>query len=795
MKLLLRMVLLVSALAARAEDTEFEVADIRVEGLQRIGEGAVFNALPVNIGDRIGPQRIREALRALNDTGFFRDVELRRDESVLIVVVQERPTIRTFDLAGNKIMKTEDLSKSLRNVGLDSAKVLNRYMLEDVRQYLIDQYFARGRYDVGVDVRVDEQPGNLVDIHVDIDEGKVARVRQINVVGNERFSDQELLAGMELKAHNLLSFYRGDDRYSRQSLSGDLEKLRSYYMDRGYADFEITSTQVALAPEKDDLFITVNVFEGTTWKTGEVKLAGRFVVPEEILRQYIVVKPGDTYSQRLIAVSEQGLRERLNEAGFGYAEVAAVPSPNAQTGEIALTFQIEPNARTYVRHVIFNGVEHTNDEVLRREMRQLEGAVLSNASITRSRERLQRLPYIEDVATETKRVEGTADLVDIDVTVEERPSSQIGGGIGYSERQSVMLQGSYIDSNLFGTGDRLAVDLNGGKYGQVFSVSHTAPYFMADGVSRSLNASYIERDRLTSSFSQFTTQTHSAGVGFGYPLSEDQFFNVGLQYSHEDLATAFSSSTQLRDWVRENGDFYFRRVGRERILGTLLDTVEITGSWLYDSRDRSLFPTRGGSHRLSVSYAPPVNDVSYVTANFRSQQFFHIPGADWLDRFPLSVTTNLGWSRAFGDTTAVPPHRHVFTGGSDSVRGFRDGTLGPRDSLGNPYGGDAGVSAQFEAIIPLPAKFQSSARLSLFYDIGQSFFLGDTEFRNPRGDRTDYRFDLGELRSSAGIALQWLSPMGLFRLSYAVPLRWQDATPREYGDDVEEIQFSVGKAF
>jgi len=796
MKRLLQITLLVSALAAHAEDPlEFEVADIRVEGLQRVSEGAVFNSLPVNIGDRVGTQRIREALRALNDTGFFRDVELRRDESTLVVVVQERPTIRTFDLKGNKAIKTEDMSKSLRNVGLASGKILNRYMLEDVRQYLVDQYFARGHYDVHVDVRVEDQPGNLVDVHVDIDEGKVARIRQINVVGNERFRDEELLAGIELKAHNLLSFYRGDDRYSRQALSGDLETLRSYYMDRGYADFEITSTQVALAPEKDELFITVNVFEGTTWKTGAVKLAGRFLVPEEILRQFVLVRPGDTYSQRLIAMSEQRLRERLNEAGFGYAEVAAVPSPNAETGEIALTFQIEPNARTYVRHINFKGVEHTNDEVLRRELRQLEGAVLTNASITRSQERLQRLPYIDKVETETRRVEGAADLVDIDVTVEDGASSTLGGGIGYSERQSFMLQGSYIDSNLFGTGDRLAVELNGGKYTQVFSVAHTDPYFTADGVARSFNASYVERDRLTSSFSQFTTQTYSAGFGIGYPLSEEQFFNVGLIYSHENLATAFSSSTQLRDWVRNNGDYYFRRVGRDRILGTLLDTVEITGSWLYDSRNRSLFPTRGGSHRLSVSIAPPVNDVSFVSASFRSQQFFHIPGAEWLDRFPLSVTTNLGWSRALGDTTAVPPHRHVFTGGSDSVRGFRDGTLGPRDSLGNPYGGDAGVSAQFEAIIPLPAKFQTSARLSLFYDIGQSFYLGDTEFRNPRGDRTDYRFDLGELRSSAGIALQWLSPMGLFRLSYAVPLRWQDATRREYGDDVEEIQFSVGTAF
>jgi len=797
MKLLSGIVLLVSAFGAMAEEpSAFEVTGIRVEGLQRISEGTVFNTLPINIGDRIGAQRVREALRALNDTGFFRDVEMRREEpGVLIVVVQERPSIRAFDVKGNKEVKTEDLTKSLRSVGLASGKILNRSTLEDARQYLIEQYFSRGRYDVRVDAKVEEQGNNTVDVHLDIAEGKRARIRQINVVGNTRFSDKALLEGLELKSHNLLSFYKGDDRYSRQSLEGDLEKLRSYYMDRGYADFEITSTQVALAPEKDDLFITVNVYEGTTWKLGAVKLAGRFVVPEEELRQYLVVKPGEQYSQRLIAASEQALRDRLGVAGFGFADVATVPTANAETGEISLTFQVEPNSRTYVRRINFDGVERTRDEVLRRELRQLEGAVLSNAALTRSEERLERLPYIEKVDTETKRVEGTSDLVDVDVTVKEGPSSQLGGGIGYSERQSFLLNGSYIDSNLFGSGDRLAIDINGGRYGQVYSVSHTDPYFTMDDVSRSFSASYVERERLTSSFSQFTTQTYSAGASVGYPISENQFLNIGLTYSHENLATVSSSSTQLRDWVRSNGDDYFRRVGSDRILGTILDSVEITGGWLFDSRDRSLFPTRGGSHRVSFAVTPPGNEVTYLTANVRSQQFFRLPGADWLDRFPLVVTTNLGWSTAFGDTTAVPPHRHVFTGGSDSVRGFRDGTLGPRDSLGNPYGGDAGLSTQFEAIIPLPSKFQSSARLSLFYDIGQSFYQGDTEFRNKRGDRTDYRFDLGELRSSAGVAIQWLSPMGLFRFSWAMPLRYQSETRREFGDELEPFQFSVGTAF
>jgi outer membrane protein insertion porin family len=797
MKLLLRIALLVSAYTAQAEEVAaFDVTGIRVEGLQRISEGTVYNTLPINIGDRINARRVREALRALNDTGFFRDVEMRREEpGVLIVVVQERPSIRTFDVKGNKEIKTEDLMKSLRNAGLASGKILNRSTLEDIRQYLIEQYFSRGRYDVRVDAKVEEQAGNLVDVHVDIAEGKRARIRQINLVGNERFSDKDLLAGLELQSHNLLSFYKGNDRYSRQQLEGDLEKVRSYYMDRGYADFEITSTQVALAPEKDDLFVTVNVYEGDTWKMGAIKLAGRFVVPEEVLRQYVIVKPGTLFSQRLIAASEQALRDRLSEAGFGFADVASVPSLNPDTREISLTFQIEPNARTYVRRINFEGVERTRDEVLRREMRQLEGSVLSNAALTRSEERLQRLPYIEKVETETTRVEGAADLVDIDVTVEEGPSSTLGGGIGYSERQSFILTGNFIDSNLFGSGDRLAVELNGGRYGQVMSIAHTDPYFTKDEISRSLSASYVERERLTSSFSQFTTQTYSTGASFGYPIAEEQYLNVGLTYSHEDLATLLSSSTQLRDWVRNNGDYYFRRIGGDRVLGTIIDSVEITGGWLHDSRNRTLFPTRGGLHRASFGVTPPGNDVSYVTANFRSQQFFRLPGADWLGRFPLSVTSNLAWSTAFGDTTAVPPHRHVFIGGSDSVRGFRDGTLGPRDSLGNPYGGDAGMSAQFEAIIPLPAKFQSSARVSLFYDVGQSFYLGDTEFRNRRGDRTDYRFDLGELRSSTGIAIQWLSPMGLFKFSYAIPLRYQGETRREFGDELEEFQFSVGTAF
>jgi outer membrane protein insertion porin family len=789
-------ILLAGAGIARAQDdSSFTVTDIRVEGLQRITEGTLFNTLPVNVGDRLDAQRVREALRAVYAMGFFRDVEMRHEEpGVLVVVVQESPSIRSFSVKGNKDIKTEDLNKSLRNVGLAQGKIFNRATLEDVRQALTDQYYAHGRYNVRVDVDVDDAGGNLVDVKIDIAEGKRSKIRAINVVGNEKFDDAELLGELELKKSNWLSFYRSDDQYSRQSLEGDLEKIRSHYMDRGYADFEITSTQVALAPEKDDLFVTVNVFEGGTWKTGAVKLAGRFVVPEEILRQYVLVQPGQVYSQHLIAASEEALRNRLGEAGFAFADVAAVPTADAGTHEIALTFQIEPNMRTYVRRIEFTGVERTRDEVLRREVRQLEGGALSNTALQRSEERLQRLPYIEKAEYETKRVAGSEDLVDVVYDVKEGPSSQLSGGVGYSERQAFVLQGSYVDSNLFGSGNRLALELNGGRYGQVYSVSHTDPYFTADGVSRSLSASYIERERLTSSFSQFSTSTWSTSLGSGYPISENQYLNFVLTYSHEDLTTVFSSSTQLRDWVRHNGDDYFRRVGRDPVLGTILDTLELSAGWSFDSRDRFLFPTRGGMYRLNLGYTPPGGSVEFATANWKSQQFFRLP-IPGVDKIPFSFATNIGWGMALGDTTDLPPHRHIFNGGSDSVRGFKDGTLGPRDSLGNPYGGDAGIAAQLEAIIPLGPKFSTSARLSLFVDAGQSFYLGDTRFRNKRGDRVEYPFDLSEMRVSTGIAVQWLSPMGLFRFSYAYPLRYQHETRREFGDEVEEFQFSVGTAF
>src|SRR5215218_1341546 len=382
-----------------AQEGPFVVGDIRVEGLQRVTEGSVFNYLPINIGDTLSAQRLREAVRALYDTGFFRDVELRRDASTLIVVVNERPTIESFELKGNKDIKTEDLSKSLRNVGLAQGKTFDRSVLEDVKSFLQDQYGARGKYAAKIDASVEEVPGNRVKIKIEIVEGKRAKIRQINIVGNHTFKEKEILQTLELKTPNLLSFYKQDDRYSRESLTGDLEKVRSFYMDRGYANFEVESTQVAIAPEKDDIFVTVNVNEGEVFKVKEVKLAGTFVVPEALLRRYLIVQPGDTFSRKIITATQELLQNRLGEDGFAFAKVDPVPTTigDPANKELSLTFFVDPGSRVYVRHITFNGVTKINDEVLRREMRQLEGGWLSNTSLDRSKQRIEHLPYIKKV--------------------------------------------------------------------------------------------------------------------------------------------------------------------------------------------------------------------------------------------------------------------------------------------------------------------------------------------------------------------------------------------------------------
>lgn len=782
-----------TAAPARNARDGFVVGDIRVEGLQRIAEGTVFNYLPVNIGDTLDRRRIAEAVQALYATRFFQDVELRRDGNVLIVAVLERPTIESFEVKGNKDLKTEDLEKSLRNVGLASGKSFDQSVLDDVKHYLIEQYFSRGKYSVRVDAKAEEAPGNKVKVSIDIHEGNRVRIEQINVVGNSSFSDDELLGELQLRTPNWLSWYRQDDRYAKEALSADLETLRSYYMDRGYADFAITSSQVAIGPEQDDVFITVNVKEGEVYRVCEVKLAGELRVPESELRRLIRMHAGETYSQRLITQSTEAIRTRLGLDGYAFATIDAVPKLDAAGRQIALSLVVDPGSRVYVRRINFLGTSSVNDEVFRREMRQLEGAYLSNAAVDRSKVRLQRLPFVEEVEVETTPVPGTPDLVDVDFKLKEGLPGQFGGGLGYSGSQGLILTGNIVHTNLLGTGQRLALEVSGGAYSKVYDVSYTDPYFTLDGISRTVNFSYRDVDRLTSSYSQFSTKLYTAGTEFAYPITELQTIRFGTSLEHAELATPLSSSQQLQDWVRHNGDPFFRLLeGGDFLLGTEYDAFELSAGWVRDSRNRLLFPTYGSLQRLQLSATVPgTGSIEYLRSTFQYQQFFRLP----LLRLTFAFNSNLSYSTPLGASDALPPNRHFFVGGPDTVRGFRDLTLGPRDSLGNPYGGDAALSGQLEAIVPLPPKFANSARASVFLDFGQAYYLGDTEFTDKAGFPVDYGFDLGALRASVGVGVQWLAPLGLFRFSYAFPIRYQRETWRDYGDDFERFQFSIGRAF
>ena len=792
----------------QSDEASFTVGDIRVEGLQRVSEGTIYNYLPVNIGDRIDAQRVREAIRALYATGFFRDVEIRHEGSTLVVVVLERPSIESFEITGNKDVKTEDLTKSLRNVGLATGKTFDRSVLEDVKQFLTDQYYSRGKYGVSIDAKVEDQPGNRVKVKINVKEGKRAKIRDINIVGNTVFSDKQLADDFELKTPNWLSWYKQDDRYSKEALQGDLEKLRSYYQDRGYANMQIESTQVAITPEKDDMFITVNVSEGAVYKVSDVKLAGSFVVPERVLRNFLIVRTGQTFSRKWVTSTQELIQNRLGEEGYAFAKVDPVPTVDEAKKEIALTFFVDPGNRVYVRHIRFEGVEKTNDEVLRREMRQLEGGWLSNSLLERSKQRLQRLPYIKKVESETTPVPGVPDMVDVTYTIEEGPSAQLGGGIGYSETQSFMLNANYADSNFFGSGERVSIDLNTGRWSKVYGVSWTDPYRTIDGVARTLSFTYRDVTQFTSASSDFSSESITAGLDYSYPITEYQAVRWGVALQRSSLLTAEGSAEQAIDWVRNNGNSFSETftytipapnpadppiVRTVSVDGTKFNSAELVVGWSFDSRNRTLFADRGVRHALSLSYTVPGSDVEYWVANYNYLQYIPIFGP-----FTLALDAELGYGMDIGDTTALPPYRQFFAGGPETVRGYEANRLGPKDQWGNPYGGNMKVVGRAEIILPMPAKFRSSARASLFYDIGNVFQTGNRyRFYGRDAARTpiDYDFSYDKLKHSAGLAVQWLAPLGLFRFSYAVPLNAYKGDSVLYPDEKEGFQFSVGQAF
>jgi outer membrane protein insertion porin family len=777
--------------AAASAQESFVVGDMRVEGLQRISEGTVFNYLPINVGDTIDGERIREAMHALYAQALFDDIEMRRDGDTLIIAVRERPSIEDFTIDGNKDIKTEDLMESLRGVGLARGRTFDRSVLDNVQQFLKEQYYDRGKYAVSVVADVQERPNNTVRIHVDVKEGDRAKIRQVNIIGNTSFVEKDIRANFELDTANFLSWFRQDDRYAKESLSGDLEKLRSYYMNKGFADFRIESTQVAISPNKKDIYVTINIHEGERYTISEIKIVGKMVIPEAALNAYVFAQPGSVFNLGLLTQSAELMSFRLGEEGYANAEIEPVPELDYENKTVSVSFYVNPESRVYVRRINFHGVDEVDDEVLRREMRQAEGAYLSNRLVDRSKIRLQRLPYIEAAQVDTSPVPGSPDLVDVDFDLTYRMPGQFSGGVGFSEAQGLMLNGSIVHTNFLGSGNRVALELNSGKFSKFYTLSHTDPFRTVNGVRRTLALNYRDITQFTSATSDFSTTSIGATVDYGYPITEYQQVSFGLSYNRNQLLSSTNSTQQAQDWVANNGNPFIEDVGNGAIFfGTEFDSIELITGWSYDSRNRSLFANRGIRQQVFLGITIPGSDVEYYTARYNFTMYQPIYGR-WVAR----INAELGYGQALGDTTALPPFKQYYGGGPTSVRGYRESYLGPRDSFGNPYGGNVLVASQLELIIPIPQKFSSQARASLFYDIGNVFNTGEVAFTDKLGSPVEYKPDFNELRTSVGVAVQWLAPLGLFRFSYAFPLNDYEGSDRYYGDELERFQFSIGQAF
>ena len=782
---------------------DFTVGNIKVEGLQRISEGTVFNYLPVNIGDTLDPRKVREAIRALYATGFFRDVELRRQGNTLIVVVSERPSIESFQIKGNKAIKTKDLMKSLRNVGLAPGKIFDRSVLQQVTEYLTDMYYGRGKYGVRIDTKVIPDTDNRVKINIQIVEGSRAVIRSINIVDATRFPQERILKHFHLKTPDWLSWYKDDDRYSRATLKGDLERLRDFYMDRGYANFQIRSTQVQISPDKKNMYITVAVKQGSVFRISKVNLAGTFtVVPKAELWPLVLVHPGQVFDRERITTTQKFIQDRLGAYGYAFAKVDPVPTPDPKTHKVALTFFVDPGDRVYVRKVIFTGETSINDVVLRRELRQLEGGWLSNLALERSKFFLQRLPYVKKVSYSTHKVQGSPDEVDVDYKIKQGPAAQLSGGLGYSAAYKLMLNANFADADFLGTGNRLQVNLSGGAFEKLYSLSYTNPYITMNGVSQTLSLSYNDATQFVSSSSNFSSKTITLGPQWSYPISAFQYLSFGAAFEDAQLLTSsIGSAVQAQQWVQQNGSAYHRLVHEDysnndfMFYGTDYHDVQLLAGWQIDDRNRTLFADRGQRAALNISATiPGSSSVKYYVANASYQLYVPV----WRHLLTLSFHERADYGNGFGGTTGLPPYRLFFGGGPDTVRGYREDWLGPRDQFGNPYGGNFDIISQNELLLPMPAKWRQTARVSLFLDIGNVFYTGSrVKFFEPDGV-TPVTYHLngwGDLKRSVGLSVTWLSPMGLFRFSYGVPLNSQRSTLDTWGDQTSGFQFTVGQAF
>ncbi|HEX7965942.1 MAG TPA: outer membrane protein assembly factor BamA [Gammaproteobacteria bacterium] len=777
------LVLLLSASIARADDS-FVVKKIQLEGLQRISDGTLYDYLPVNIGDTMDAAHVQQAIRALYKTGFFRDVELRRDGDTLVVVVQERPSIAHFTITGNKLIKTEDLNKNLTKAGLAEGQIFNKVVLDGLEQDLYDQYYSHGHYGVTMKTDVRDVGDNRVDVSVTISEGITARIRSVNVVGNHDFTESDLQDIFKLKVSDFWTYFGSSDEYAREKLVGDLESLRSFYMDQGYADFGIDSTQVAVSPDHNSVYISVGITEGDIYKIKNVKLSGNLVVGEEQLKPYVLLKTGDTFSLARANATADLIRKRLGVDGYAFAQVNPVPDIDREHRVVSLNFVVDPGERTYVRHIAFSGTPETNDEVYRREMRQFEGAWLSNLDLERSRVRIQRLAWVEDVQVKTNPVPGTANLVDVSFDVKERPPGTANIGVGYGSQSGLVLDGQISNANFLGTGERLSLQASHTAIGHSYTFSFTDPYWTVDGVSRTWSLFQSRISSLTINSAPLTTASYGAGLNFDIPLSEYSAWGVGLTYSHNELFSSNGTSQEYIKFIQQpgNGEIFYTPAACSDPLRGFIFVCEFPGlrynslenslSYVYDTENRVIFPTAGVRDALSLITAIPGGDLRYWIVNYQQYAFLPLPF-----KFIYALNGQFSYGAPYGKTATYPPFKNFFVGGPDTVRGWETGTLGPRDSLSTlPIGGRTMLYAQNEFVLPRFGKDtggSGSYRLAVFFDIGNAFT-----------QPSDVRFK--DLRESWGIAATFLTPLGAMKFSYAFPIN-----PKP-GDKTERFQFTLG---
>jgi outer membrane protein insertion porin family len=736
----------------------FVVKDIRVEGVQRTDAGTVFNYLPIKVGDRVDDEKASAAVKALYATGFFRDVRLEVEGDVLVVIVQERPTISQIDIIGMKEFEKDTLKKALKDIGVAESRIFDRSALDRAEQELKRQYINRGYYAMSVTTTVTPQERNRVAINFTVEEGDIAKIANINIVGNQAFPERTLISEMQLSTPNWISWYTKNDQYSKQKLQADLETLRSYYTNRGYLEFQVDSTQVSITPDKEQIYITINITEGPKYTVGEVRLAGELLLPEIELRRLIQVRAGDVYSREKLTQSSKAISDRLGSDGYAFANVNAIPEIDRETRVAAFTFFIDPGRRIYIRKINISGNAKTRDEVIRREIRQLEDAWYDATRIERSKVRITRLNFFDDVNIETPAVAGSSDQVDIDVTVTEKPTGNLLAGVGYSSADGVVFTSSISQNNVFGTGNSLTASFNTSSVNRVISVTYVEPYWTSDGVSRSIE--FYDRDINPSSLpiAAYYSSTYGAAMGFGVPITETDTINFGFRLEHTHLSLTSGSAPIYLQFVDE--------------FGSTTNSYIVSAGWARDTRDNILFPTRGLLQTAYAELGLPFGDLYYYKTNYLIQWFTPFPA-----NFVLMLRSELGYGGGLGGKP-LPFFKAYYGGGVGSVRGYETASLGPQDVQGNTTGGRRKIIGNIELFFPMPGTKpgDQSVRLSVFADAGEIYDNGTQP-------------ELESFRYSAGVGVAWNSPVGPLKFSYGYPLN------QKPGDRIQRLQFQVGTVF